>query len=197
MPKNSRLEESILRAYEIIGRATPIKADCGLLCGAACCKDADSPARNAVPSGADPDDPDSSVSYDPMGMILFPGEYGLMSHEPGYRLFRIFFMDIPVWFLVCEGICNRKKRPLACRIFPLAPHIGGDGGVYALPDPRAGRMCPLADGENLDPGFRRAVSKAFRHLSREPEILEYMRLLSADLDEMRKFTSLFKLNLKL
>ena len=38
---NTRLEEAIIQAYEIIGRETPLKADCGQLCGAACCKDYD------------------------------------------------------------------------------------------------------------------------------------------------------------
>ena len=229
MSKNPRLEDAISRAYEIIGKATPLKADCGILCGAACCKDAElepepelEPERDPIPVsesvpgpeqipepesapepdpdpapeiiGADPDDEAPGVSSGPghLGMILFPGEEGLLSGEPGYRFFRILYMGAPVWFLVCEGVCDRRKRPLACRIFPLAPHVSEDGIVYALPDPRAARICPLAGGESLEPGFRRAVAKAFRFLSREPEIIEYMRLVSADLDEIRKFLKFLK-----
>ena len=245
MAKNVPLEEAIIRAYKIIGHATPIKADCGKLCGAACCKDAppadykDEPPtdyRNKPPADykdkphagyekALPADskyeppaderlaaPGASgegemlidcgsadtlnerelsgaplVPGDALGMVLFPGEAGLLSREPGYRLFRIPFLGARAWFLVCEGICDRRKRPLACRIFPLAPHVGGNGEVDALPDPRAGRVCPLADGEFLDPAFRRAVTKALRHLARTPEINEFIRLLSADLDDMRRF----------
>jgi hypothetical protein len=120
-------------------------------------------------------------------MFLFPGEYELLSGEPGYRFFRVPYMGGLVWFMVCEGVCDRLKRPLACRIFPLAPHINGGGAAEALPDPRANRMCPLAGGEFLDPEFRAAAAKAFRYLAREPEIFEYMKLLSADLDEIRQF----------
>ena len=39
-PDAVRLEGAVLEAYAIIGRSTPIKGDCGILCGAACCQDA-------------------------------------------------------------------------------------------------------------------------------------------------------------
>ena len=198
MPSGSRLEDYIKKAYEIIGSLTPIKADCGALCGAACCKDypsatSDSATPDPVGRGipdAPPTDPDRTVSPahpDSLGMLLFPGEIKLLSQEPGYRFFRIPYMGESAWFMVCEGVCDRRKRPLACRIFPLAPQIGDSGEIRALPDPRAGRMCPLAGGEFLNPAFRRAVEKALRHISQAPEIYDFMRLLSADLDEMRKF----------
>ena len=32
------MKESIIRAYEIIGDLTPLIADCGATCGAACCQ---------------------------------------------------------------------------------------------------------------------------------------------------------------
>jgi len=255
---NTRLESAILRAYKAIGRATPLKADCGILCGAACCKDTREekaggdftetdfsgfdPSEVNLPrfdlfeagvSGSDPSEVGVSGSYpteggvsgsapseadmygsypsetdvsgsDPdddephevdtsgmLGMLLFPGEAGLLSQEPGFRLFRILYMGVRVWFLVCEGTCDRRKRPLSCRVFPLAPHIGEGGVIRALPDPRAMRVCPLAGGERLEPSFRRAVAGAFRILAREPETYEFMRLLSEDLSEMRKFIRYF------
>jgi hypothetical protein len=230
MSNTASLVETIRHAYGIIGRATPIKADCGNLCGAACCKDiasdggGDYEGAATVPDfnedipnalsdtatdadiGADlpnaaPDDGIAESDFDTYadlpnaapgvpdaaGMVLFPGEAGLLSQEHGYRLFRIMNMGVSAWFLVCEGVCDRRKRPLACRIFPLAPHISETGAVTALPDPRAKRMCPLADGEFLDPLFRKAVTKAFRFLARTPVIYEYMRMLSVDLDDMRRF----------
>jgi len=253
MPDELRPEDYIKRAYDIIGKLTPIKADCGELCGAACCKDyrggdgranndenkcggedgrtgcdagcedgragydaggedktsvdlrinndadkrgggisgGESISGNSVgDSGGGGDavsDGDFAAVPDKLGMLLFPGEINILSQEPGYRFFRIPFMGSRAWFLVCEGVCDRKKRPLACRIFPLAPYIDASGAVLAKPDPRAGSVCPLADGENLDPSFRRSVAKAFRHLALEPSILEYMKLLSRDLDDMRLF----------
>ena len=197
------LEERIKRAYEIIGRETPLKADCGQLCGAVCCKD------TIINENKTPSAPSASIVYgasrvfgeypnianyipghpESTGMILFPGEVNLLANEPGFRLYRIMSMGVPAWFLVCEGKCDRRKRPLACRIYPLAPHISESGSITAKPDPRAAYLCPLASGENLAPSFRRAVTKAFRHLAGEPEIMEYMRQLSSDLEDMRRFTN--------
>jgi len=204
-----RLADAVRRAYGIIGRATPLKADCGALCGAICCKDANEAERAAskgaaVESGAAgqpsaagesaaagqpcvADQSGAAEQPDATGMFLFPGEYGLVSQAPGFRFFRILYMGEPAWFLVCEGVCERRKRPVACRVYPLSPYIGADGAVSALPDPRAKRVCPLADGEFLSPVFRRVVQKAFRELAAEPEIFAYMKALSADLDDMRRF----------
>ena len=230
MSESSRLESRILDAYRIIGRLTPIKADCGLLCGAACCKDADeaeratmradeavhtamravdelteraamradeaeraaihatratSPDPTSFLDPVTPLDPDESEAPDSLGMLLYPGEADLLSNVPGFHLYRILYMGRRVWFLVCEGTCDRRKRPLACRVFPLSPHIDADGGVGALPDPRAKRMCPLSGGEHIDPAFRRAVAKTFRHLARAPAIYDFMRMISDDLDGYR------------
>jgi hypothetical protein len=48
-------------------------------------------------------------------------------------------------------------------------------------------MCPLASGEHLDPQFRKAVGRTFDYLAREPKILGFMKQLSQELDELRKF----------
>ena len=186
----SRAGIAVRRAYEIIGAATPILADCGKLCGAACCEGNTRETQSGMPSAdAQGDDGGSGAQNEDceLGMFLFPGEYDLLSREPGYRFFRVPFMGGLAWFMVCEGVCDRRKRPLACRMFPLAPHVNDLGKTEALPDPRAGLLCPLADCDILDPAFRGAVEKAFSRLAREPEILEYMKLLSAELEEMRQF----------
>ena len=85
--------ELIKKAYEIIGNKTPLKSDCGRLCGAACCK-----------------------GDDETGMLLFPGEEDLCTCDE----FKIIQTDYSLPLLVCDGTCNRDRRPLACRIFPLA-----------------------------------------------------------------------------
>jgi hypothetical protein len=74
-------------------------------------------------------------------------------------------------------------------VFPLAPHVGKNGAVTALPDPRARRMCPLADGTQLDGRFRAAVGKAFGELAREPKMLDFMRLISWELDDLRRLAN--------
>ena len=102
-----------LRALEearaALGELTPLKRDCGRLCGAACCQ------------------PDETGLN---GMLLFPFE------ESRYRRpiegFSFRLVDDDTLFkggkrLVCEGTCPREHRPLACRIFPLRLRIASDG----------------------------------------------------------------------
>lgn len=161
---SDRLSAVIARANLVIGDATPLPVDCGQLCGAACCHG----------------DEDA-------GMLLFPGEMVRLAGVPSFRLFRIRYMGGRAWHLTCDGTCDRELRPLACRIFPLAPYIDEQGIISAVPDPRARRMCPLADGEHLDRRFRRRVAKAFDLLAEEPKILEFMRRLSLELEELRRF----------
>ena len=160
---SAKLRTLMEQAYAIIGDSTPVRADCGKLCGKACC------------------DGDEDI-----GMLLFPGEAVMLSRIPYFEVSRIDYMDEKTWFLACNSPCDRDLRPLACRIFPLAPHVDEQGHVTALPDPRGKRMCPLADGKYLDKSFRRRVEKAFQLLAGDPKMLAFMRLLSEELEDLRK-----------
>lgn len=160
---SAKLYALVKRANEIIGDATPIPADCGKLCDAACCKG------------------------DETGMLLFPGEAARLANVEGFKISRIKYMDGRAWLLICDGTCDRDTRPLSCRIFPLAPHVSEDNKVTAIPDPRARRMCPLATGEHLDKRFTKRVGKAFDLLSQEPKMLGFMRRISTELDELQRF----------
>lgn len=131
--------EALLRAYAILGDLTPMLADCGALCGAACCQ------------------PDADGQG---GVYLFPGEAALLDGcgwghvEP----------DDFAPMLMCDGPCTRERRPLGCRIFPLTP-VRGRGGRWTMRlDARARAMCPLvASGiRGLDPAFVRAARDALR-----------------------------------
>lgn len=160
---SKRLSALIARANDIIGDATPIPADCGQLCGAACCQGEEA------------------------GMLLFPGEMVRLSEVPGFRMFRMDYMDGKAWLLTCDGTCDRELRPLSCRIFPLVPHIGESGVVTAVPDPRARRLCPLATGEFLDRQFHRRVAKALALLAEDPKMLDFMERLSRECQELQRF----------
>lgn len=159
----AQLRACIRRAYDIIGSSTPLPADCGKLCGAACCR---------------------GNEY---GMLLFPGEAAMLSTVPGFRVERIAYMDGKAWLLMCRGACERRMRPLSCRIFPLAPHFAPNGAVEAIPDPRARRLCPLVDGEYLDVRFRRTVHRAFVYLAGHPQQSAFMHMLSRELNELNRF----------
>lgn len=141
--------ELILKAYEIIGNLTPLKSDCGRLCNAVCCK-----------------------GDDDVGMALFPGEKELYVNRGGFEVTQT---DYGMQLLLCNGMCNRKERPLACRIFPLA--IVNKGGIMkVIADPRSRAMCPLyrsAVGGRLDAEFVRAVKRAGKILFESEAIRQF------------------------
>ena len=134
------------RAREALGDRTPMLTDCGLLCGAACCQ---------------PDEDGQG------GVHLFPGERAGLEDCAWGRI-------VPgglAPMLVCEGPCDRGKRPLGCRIFPLTPVRGRNGRWTVRMDARAWAMCPLARSGvgGLDPEFVRAARDALRIVAEDPE----------------------------
>lgn len=133
----------IIRAREALTTLTPLKMNCGKLCGGACC----------LP---DPEEDGEN------GMLLFPFEEELY-REP-IEGFPFHLADDNTLFpggkrLVCEGKCVRAHRPLACRIFPLRMRVemvDGKPVVTPEPDPRAWYICPI-----LEQGGMRAMSGEF------------------------------------
>jgi hypothetical protein len=154
----------IYETYEIIGSHTPLKTDCGELCGGICCKG------------------------DKAGMLLFPGEENIFAGVPGFVIEDMEYMGVSgVKLLICDGKCKRDIRPLACRIFPCIPHIGGDGGITAAADIRGRRMCPVWDLKQVEKSFIKAVRQAFLLLAKDEKQSAFMRLLSSEQDLLRKF----------
>ncbi len=126
---------AIERAKAAIGDLTPLRTNCGKLCGGACCQ-SDETGEN--------------------GMLLYPGEeYGEPIEGMPYRLADDNSLFPGGKRFICEGTCVRGKRPLACRLFPLRIHTDGET-VKAEIDPRAWVCCPL-----LEMGGMRAMSAAF------------------------------------
>lgn len=173
------LTAHIRRAYRSIGDATPISADCGRLCGAACCK---------APRGAESE----------YGMLLFPGEELLLKNDAHFTLSQLPAPEgfsKKVWFATCDGRCDRKKRPLACRMFPCLPYIPPQsrGNRYAYPavirDPRAAVVCPLVarDGNHVEEKFYAAVSKAAVSLLSCRQHRQFLLALSALSDDYLRF----------
>ena len=150
--------------YALLGELTPLTADCGEVCGAACCHGSDSE-----------------------GMLLFPGEAAHLAcenrvtRENGRELY------------VCNGECDRDTRPLSCRLFPLFPIVTADGRVRAVYDPRAYRVCPLVqlqDNVRLDRHFVRAVRAVGRRIAASPEGLAFLKEQTAEIAEINRFLQL-------
>lgn len=165
------------QAYEQLNRLTPLKFDCGQLCKKVCCGERDANE----------------------GMWLFPGEEELLAGEESFvirPLERQLENGRSLWWMRCSGGCYRALRPLSCRIFPLTPYLTKQEIILIDIDPRAKSICPLAAGrESLLPDFVRKVGQVCRGLAREPEIKDFIRILSGELDEYRKMARLFGRNL--
>lgn len=138
--------DAVREARSLLENVTPLKTDCGRVCGGACC-------------GSDEDGQG--------GMLLFPGEETLYDKLPeGFTLRETDELGIKCLLLTCEGDCDRKDRPLSCRLFPLLPTKDG-----AKMDRRGWAVCPLMEygRQGLNPAFVEAVRAAGQVLYACPE----------------------------
>ena len=114
-------------------------------------------------------------------MLLFPFEettLDVKTTDNGDRL------------AVCNGSCDRNKRPLACMIFPFFPTIDDKGNIYVELDYRAQRLCPMIDHCDellFDPKFLRAVKKVGKILAKDEECKKYLIDTTKEIDTYKEF----------
>lgn len=168
--KTSIRKHTYKAIYRLLNYVTPLKTDCGLLCGAACCLSAE----------AD------------MGIYLLPGEEKLFTRSESWLSWEIENaqnFDFPeswrgkIYFIRCNNApgCPRDQRPLQCRFFPLAPHFDLNGKLvliyYSADLPY---ICPLITNKtSLEPSFIKAVHTVWRRLIKDPLIYDLVRYDSA------------------
>ncbi len=164
--------EAVMRARELLQTLTPLRRDCGGVCGAACCA---------------PDEDGQG------GMLLFPGEEALYQPLPaGFSLRQDGGVLPGMLLLTCGGVCDRALRPLACRMFPLTPVLSVRDGRERLSvrmDPRAFAVCPLCEGgvRGMDAAFAQAVLQSARILNECPEHQAYFRALGRYFERLRSW----------
>lgn len=154
-------------AYKLFETSTPLAADCGRLCGGACC-----------------------MGDDESGMYLFPGEECMYSDSADWMKIEKSGFEYSVGkcadILLCKPFCDRRLRPLACRIFPLLPYITENGRLNIIMDPRGKHMCPLAaaaETQQLDPRFVHRVSYLGKLMIKNRVLYEYLEQLSRLTDD--------------
>ena len=153
--------------YSKLNLRTPLKADCGELCSNACCKD--------------------DATGEESGMYLFPGEEVMFEGNSNFRIEESDFSygNGNAKIIFCNDFCNRKERPLSCRIFPLFPYVCEDGTLNVITDERDRGICPLcnASSEQFNHGFVRGVLHIGMELLKEEETARFLYALSRFIDE--------------
>ena len=157
------------RAYALLENVTPLRYDCGKLCGGACCK---SDTVNIETEG---------------GMSLLPYEDTLIGGFDGFKIKDT--QDGKV--LICGGKCERFFRPFACRIFPYYARIDESSGRISLRiDPRSVNVCPMAlkkKGTRHSVYFHRNVIRAVRLLMRDEDFKKELIKTSEFCDSLYDF----------
>ena len=145
-------EKVIESCYSQLRKVTPLNFDCGKICDGKCCK-----------------------GDEKTGMILFPGEEKFIDES-----MKIFKNEEGDTVAVCNGSCDRNKRPLACRIYPLFPLLTSSEGkdmVKVIFDYRAD--CPIVEeGYEINRRFEKAVRRVGKYLLLNEETKEYYKELS-------------------
>lgn len=146
-------EDVIKSCYSLLRSVTPLEFDCGRLCNGKCCK-----------------------GDEKTGMLLFPGEEALIDPD-----INVIETESGEKIAVCNGTCDRNRRPLSCRIYPLFPVVSEDGSVNVIFDLRAD--CPLASGSyKFTRRFVKAVRRVGKYLLLNEEAATYYK----ELSEMQK-----------
>lgn len=115
------------------------------------------------------------------GMLIFPYEETVLptiENENGDKM------------VVCDGMCDRNLRPLACKIFPFFPTVDERGRVFIEKDYRAFRLCPLlthSDEIIFNPKFFKALKKVGKILSKDEECLNFLQKSTDEIDTYYDF----------
>ncbi len=145
--------------YALTNDVTPLKQDCGQLCGSMCCRD-------WAPG---------------VGMYLYPGEQLLLAdqpwlkrqwHDSRHHIFPASWGD-GGWFVTCTESCPRHLRPFSCRTFPLTPHMDETKHLTVVLDEKGRTICPLVQAgrpELLSAQFRCTMREAWKKLVCLPAI---------------------------
>jgi len=165
------MDAAVSAAREKLKNVTPLKRDCGRVCGACCCR---------------------PLEGEETGMLLFPGEAEAYAGKAGFEVRKTARGEL----LICSGTCSRDDRPLSCRLFPLLPVIGDDGKIRVVTDLRAKAVCPLArQGKSaMDPAFADAVREAGEILAAEDGQAVFLDMLEEEQKELKSLKDEFAIH---
>lgn len=165
---NMERKNAINSAYDRLKYETPLKFNCGKLCECHCCK-----------------------GEDTEGMILFPGEEKLFEDKED---FSIKTDSEGRKILICSGICDRKERPISCRMYPLFPltyKLGDEIKQKVIYDVRGMNTCPIVTEEiKTDRRFVTAVRLAGKELIKDEDCLDMILKISEEILDIIEFNKM-------
>lgn len=160
MKNNSPSTPDFTYLFALTEKVTPLAKDCGKLCQSICCQ----PQKDKI-----------------LGMYLFPGEeimytgkepwLKIEKQDPGEYDFPENWTS-PVYFVTCTKQCPREKRPLSCRLFPLAPHFLDNKKLVLIYETiNLPYTCPLIQKKiPLEKNFIETTAKVWQELLQDPRI---------------------------
>jgi len=148
--------------YRMTDKVTPLSEDCGKLCNKICCRPG---------------------SKNELGIYLYPGEETMFTRRENWLKWEEqnpeeqFFPSSwpnPVYFVRCTNPCPREARPLACRFFPLTPHLQMDGSLHLIYETlELPYICPLIlETRPLEKQFISTAYTAWQILLQDRRIYE-------------------------
>ena len=150
------------QALSLLEDVTPLNTDCGLLCGASCCRDNGDAGS---------------------GVWLLPGEDTASFTWGQVRSSVMPVTKTKACMLICEKDCFRPLRPFMCRIFPLSPYWSVKKGAWSVRmDRRAAAVCPLfaCGKKGLSSDFVNRAENAVRLISQDKTGEEWLRILESE-----------------
>ncbi len=176
MYMKSSIKKSTWKAiYRLLDKVSPLKYDCGNLCGSICCSFDES-------SSHDTDDFE-------LGIYLLPGEEKLYNMNEDWLQWSISDaadFEFPlswkgkIYFIRCKTppLCPREHRPLQCRTYPLMPHLDEDDNLsIILSDIETPYNCPLiCEGQKLQDSFYKANLTVWKRLITDPLIYDLVKM---------------------
>ena len=172
MIKGTTRKRTYRAIYRLLDRVSPVPFDCGTICGSACC---------------------TAVGEEDMGIYLLPGEEKIHDKHADWLTWNTQSTEEydfpPSWhgkvnWIRCKEPphCPREMRPIQCRTFPLSPHIDEDGIFHIiLCADELPYECPLIrDFVRLNDDFIRATYTCWKHLIRDPKIMDLVLMDSED-----------------
>ena len=164
--KTTISKQTYQEIYNRLNAVLPVDGDCGELCGALCCTYSDD-------------------SDDDVGIYLLPGEDQLFSKDEPWLTWSTEIAeecDFPdswegeVYFVGCKNPpnCDRAKRPLQCKFFPVSAHITEDNELVLIRHiEELPYSCPLQESDTkLNEDFLRVCYDAWIMLMEDPLIYD-------------------------